>query len=119
MVSTMTAALRIPAFGYSDEVDLTELVHLRAKLKSIAEHRGVRFSYMPVFLKVKFCSYIVVNVVPYVLFPWHQSSGSEGRETDNITKQNKRISLSMPTLKKKTFLSLVQLLNNNTIVEED
>ncbi|XP_076440666.1 lipoamide acyltransferase component of branched-chain alpha-keto acid dehydrogenase complex, mitochondrial-like [Babylonia areolata] len=51
MVKTMTAALNIPAFGYYDDVDLTQLVNIRDKLKSIAEQRGIRFSYMPVFLK--------------------------------------------------------------------
>ncbi|KAL8590467.1 hypothetical protein ACOMHN_011680 [Nucella lapillus] len=51
MMKTMTAALQIPAFGYYDEVDLTQLVSIRDKLKAIAEQRGIRFSYMPVFLK--------------------------------------------------------------------
>ncbi|KAK7468189.1 hypothetical protein BaRGS_00036602 [Batillaria attramentaria] len=51
MVKTMTAALEIPAFGYYDDIDLTQLVNVRKKLKAIAEQRGVRFSYMPVFLK--------------------------------------------------------------------
>ncbi|MBN3307309.1 ODB2 dehydrogenase, partial [Amia calva] len=52
MVKTMTAALKIPHFGYCDEVDLTELVKLRSALKSVAEHRGIKLSYMPFFIKV-------------------------------------------------------------------
>lgn len=52
MVKTMTAALKIPHFGYCDEVDLTRLVALRSELKSISERRGVKLSYMPFFLKV-------------------------------------------------------------------
>ncbi|KAL6469408.1 hypothetical protein MHYP_G00229320 [Metynnis hypsauchen] len=51
MVKTMTAALKIPHFGYKDEVDLTRLVHLRSELKGVAESRGVRLSYMPFFIK--------------------------------------------------------------------
>uniref|UniRef100_A0A8C5WGM3 Dihydrolipoamide acetyltransferase component of pyruvate dehydrogenase complex n=1 Tax=Leptobrachium leishanense TaxID=445787 RepID=A0A8C5WGM3_9ANUR len=51
MVKTMTAALKIPHFGYCDEVDVTKLVELRNDLKAAAEARGVRLSFMPFFLK--------------------------------------------------------------------
>ena len=53
MVKTMTLAQSIPHFGYYDEVDMTELVALRRRMKKIAERRGIRFSYMPVILKVR------------------------------------------------------------------
>ncbi|XP_056894367.1 lipoamide acyltransferase component of branched-chain alpha-keto acid dehydrogenase complex, mitochondrial isoform X1 [Takifugu flavidus] len=51
MVKTMTAALKIPHFGYCDEVDLSRLVALRKDLKPVAEFRGVKLSYMPFFIK--------------------------------------------------------------------
>ncbi|XP_040895540.1 lipoamide acyltransferase component of branched-chain alpha-keto acid dehydrogenase complex, mitochondrial isoform X2 [Toxotes jaculatrix] len=51
MVKTMTAALKIPHFGYCDELDLSRLVVLRAELRSVAEGRGVKLSYMPFFIK--------------------------------------------------------------------
>lgn len=51
-MKTMTAALKIPHFGYCDEVDLSRLVTLRAELRSVAESRGVKLSYMPFFIKV-------------------------------------------------------------------
>ncbi|XP_028258972.1 lipoamide acyltransferase component of branched-chain alpha-keto acid dehydrogenase complex, mitochondrial [Parambassis ranga] len=51
MVKTMTAALKIPHFGYCDEVDLSRLVALRSELKAMAESRGVKLSYMPFFIK--------------------------------------------------------------------
>ncbi|KAF7703105.1 lipoamide acyltransferase component of branched-chain alpha-keto acid dehydrogenase complex, mitochondrial [Silurus meridionalis] len=51
MVKTMTAALKIPHFGYKDEVDLSQLVRLRAELRNVAESRGVKLSYMPFFIK--------------------------------------------------------------------
>ncbi|XP_010375537.1 lipoamide acyltransferase component of branched-chain alpha-keto acid dehydrogenase complex, mitochondrial isoform X3 [Rhinopithecus roxellana] len=51
MVKTMSAALKIPHFGYCDEVDLTELVKLREELKPIAFARGIKLSFMPFFLK--------------------------------------------------------------------
>ncbi|KAM9849029.1 lipoamide acyltransferase component of branched-chain alpha-keto acid dehydrogenase complex, mitochondrial [Aulostomus maculatus] len=51
MVRTMMAALKIPHFGYCDEVDLSCLVALRADLKPVTEGRGVKLSYMPFFIK--------------------------------------------------------------------
>lgn len=51
MVKTMSAALKIPHFGYCDEVDLTELVKLREELKPVAAARGIKLSFMPFFLK--------------------------------------------------------------------
>ncbi|XP_029943116.1 lipoamide acyltransferase component of branched-chain alpha-keto acid dehydrogenase complex, mitochondrial [Salarias fasciatus] len=51
MVRSMTAALRIPHLGYSDELDLSPLVALRASLRPEAEARGVRLSFMPFFIK--------------------------------------------------------------------
>ncbi|XP_051021540.1 lipoamide acyltransferase component of branched-chain alpha-keto acid dehydrogenase complex, mitochondrial [Acomys russatus] len=51
MVKSMSAALKIPHFGYCDELDLTELVKLREELKPVASARGIKLSFMPFFLK--------------------------------------------------------------------
>ena len=51
-VKTMTASMQIPHFGYADEIDIGELVKLRSSLKKAAEERGLKFTYMPVFIKV-------------------------------------------------------------------
>ncbi|KAM3876309.1 lipoamide acyltransferase component of branched-chain alpha-keto acid dehydrogenase complex, mitochondrial [Diretmus argenteus] len=51
MVRTMTVALKIPHFGYCDEVDLSRLVLLRSELKPVTEGRGIKLSYMPFFIK--------------------------------------------------------------------
>uniref|UniRef100_A0A3B3R789 Dihydrolipoamide acetyltransferase component of pyruvate dehydrogenase complex n=1 Tax=Paramormyrops kingsleyae TaxID=1676925 RepID=A0A3B3R789_9TELE len=51
MVKTMTAALKIPHFGYCDEVDMSKLVRLRSELKDLAEARGIKLTYMPFFMK--------------------------------------------------------------------
>ncbi|RUS85142.1 hypothetical protein EGW08_007106 [Elysia chlorotica] len=51
MVRAMTEALKIPHFGYGDEVNMTQLVELRKRLKVVAEERGLKLSYMPFFIK--------------------------------------------------------------------
>eukprot|EP00062_Callorhinchus_milii_P017266 gi/632969465/ref/XP_007901103.1/ PREDICTED: lipoamide acyltransferase component of branched-chain alpha-keto acid dehydrogenase complex, mitochondrial [Callorhinchus milii] len=51
MLKTMSAALKIPHFGYCDEVDVTELVRTKEELKKVALARGIRLSFMPFFLK--------------------------------------------------------------------
>ncbi|XP_069954889.1 lipoamide acyltransferase component of branched-chain alpha-keto acid dehydrogenase complex, mitochondrial isoform X2 [Cherax quadricarinatus] len=51
MVRSMTHAMKIPHFGYCDEIDMTILVNMRKELKAMAQAHGVRFSYMPVFIK--------------------------------------------------------------------
>ncbi|KAJ1171659.1 hypothetical protein NDU88_003519 [Pleurodeles waltl] len=51
MVKTMSAALKIPHFGYCDEIDLSQLVQLRNELKPVAETRGIKLSFMPFFIK--------------------------------------------------------------------
>jgi len=51
MTRTMVEALKIPHFGYSDEVDLSALVRLRAELKELCAARGIKLSYMPFIVK--------------------------------------------------------------------
>jgi 2-oxoisovalerate dehydrogenase E2 component (dihydrolipoyl transacylase) len=51
MTKIMTEALKIPHFGYKDEIDMTALVEIRKQLKSSCESRGIRLSYMPFILK--------------------------------------------------------------------
>ncbi|GBO27330.1 Lipoamide acyltransferase component of branched-chain alpha-keto acid dehydrogenase complex, mitochondrial, partial [Araneus ventricosus] len=51
MVKTMTKSLSIPCFSYCDEIDITNLVQMREKFKSIAEEKGIKISFMPFFIK--------------------------------------------------------------------
>jgi len=51
MTKSMVEALKIPHFGYKDEVDMSHLVKLRRELKTQCEARGVKLSYMPFIVK--------------------------------------------------------------------
>ncbi|GFS90748.1 lipoamide acyltransferase component of branched-chain alpha-keto acid dehydrogenase complex, mitochondrial [Nephila pilipes] len=51
MVKTMSRSLAVPCFSYCDEIDITSLMHTRDKLRNIAEEKGIKFSYMPFFIK--------------------------------------------------------------------
>lgn len=53
MVKTMTASNQIPHLGFSDEVRMDELVRLREQLKEPMSERGIRFTYMPLLIKVR------------------------------------------------------------------
>jgi len=51
MTKSMSEALKIPHFGYKDEIDMSQLVKLRKDLKASCEERGVKLSYMPFIIK--------------------------------------------------------------------
>ncbi|KAJ8732677.1 hypothetical protein PYW07_015276 [Mythimna separata] len=51
MVKSMTEAMKIPHFGYSDEYEVTKLVESRESLKKLAEAKGVKLTYMPIIIK--------------------------------------------------------------------
>jgi 2-oxoisovalerate dehydrogenase E2 component (dihydrolipoyl transacylase) len=51
MIKTMTAAAHVPHLGYCDEIQMDNLMALRARLKPIAEKRGVALSFLPFMLK--------------------------------------------------------------------
>uniref|UniRef100_A0A8R1I9P0 Dihydrolipoamide acetyltransferase component of pyruvate dehydrogenase complex n=1 Tax=Caenorhabditis japonica TaxID=281687 RepID=A0A8R1I9P0_CAEJA len=51
MIKTMTEALKIPHFGYNDEINVDALVKLRGEIKDFAKERNVKLSYMPFFIK--------------------------------------------------------------------
>merc|ERR1712106_164385 len=51
VTKSMSEALKIPHFGYKDEIDMSQLVKLRKDLKAMCEARGVKLSYMPFIVK--------------------------------------------------------------------
>ncbi|XP_050682364.1 lipoamide acyltransferase component of branched-chain alpha-keto acid dehydrogenase complex, mitochondrial [Leptidea sinapis] len=51
MVKSMTEAMKIPHFGFSDEYNVTKLVELRESLKQLARDKGVKLTYMPIIVK--------------------------------------------------------------------
>ena len=42
---------QIPQFGYCDEVDMTNVVKLKSRVKEQLLQKGIKFSYMPFIIK--------------------------------------------------------------------
>jgi len=65
MVKTMTAAAKVPHFGYADELEVDNLITFRKLLLRTANERGVdKLTLMPIFLKALSLSlkaYPIVN----------------------------------------------------------
>jgi len=51
MVKSMNASLKIPHFGYQDEVCMDKAAGLRASLRPFAEAQGFKLTYLPIMLK--------------------------------------------------------------------
>ena len=51
MFKSMTEALKIPHFSYSEDIDMTKLVSVRDEVKLEANSRGIKITYMPFFIK--------------------------------------------------------------------
>jgi len=51
MVQKMNESNNVPQMGYGDEVDVTDLVRLRASLKEEGKQLGVKLNYLPFILK--------------------------------------------------------------------
>ena len=51
MVKSMNESLKVPHFGYKDEIIMNNLTDVRNMMKPIALERGIKLSYMPFLLK--------------------------------------------------------------------
>eukprot|EP00090_Calanus_glacialis_P027936 TRINITY_DN4452_c0_g1_i1.p1 TRINITY_DN4452_c0_g1~~TRINITY_DN4452_c0_g1_i1.p1 ORF type:complete len:518 (-),score=192.03 TRINITY_DN4452_c0_g1_i1:237-1736(-) len=88
MTKSMSEALKIPHFGYNDEIDMSKLVELRKDLKDASLARGIKLSYMP--FMVKACSMALMH------FPILNSSLNTQAETITY-KAGHNIGLAMDT----------------------
>ena len=52
MVKTMTQANTIPHFSYCDEFNMNSLIDLRSHMKEMSKQRGIKMTYLPIFIKV-------------------------------------------------------------------
>jgi len=88
MTKAMVESLKIPHFGYSDEIDMSQLVKLRADLKEASLARGIKLSYMPFIVKA--CS-MALSHYPIL-------NSSLNTEAETITyKASHNIGLAMDT----------------------
>ncbi|GAB0094020.1 Dihydrolipoamide acetyltransferase component of pyruvate dehydrogenase complex [Sergentomyia squamirostris] len=113
MLKSMTEALKIPHFAYSDEIMMNNLMAVREQLKADALERGVKLTYMP------FC--IKAASKALLKFPILNSSLDEANESV-IYRGSHNISVAMDTpqglvvpnvkhCEQKTILDIARSLN--------
>ncbi|XP_054162038.1 lipoamide acyltransferase component of branched-chain alpha-keto acid dehydrogenase complex, mitochondrial-like [Oppia nitens] len=107
MTKTMTQSLNIPHLGLSDDIDITQLVELRNKIKQMAKDRSISLSYMPFFIKA---TSMALNEFPIL-------NSSVDDKCENITyKANHNIGIAMDT-KQGLVVPNVKNVENLTILE--
>lgn len=88
MSKSMAEALKIPHFGYYDEIDMTNLVNVRKDLKSECDARGVKLSFMP----------FMVKAASMALLQYPLINSSIDVQKDTVTyKHNHNIGVAMDT----------------------
>jgi len=88
MSKSMAEALKIPHFGYYDEIDMTNLVAVRQDLKKECEARGVKLSFMPFMVKAASMALLQYPVI----------NASIDVQKDTVTyKHNHNIGVAMDT----------------------
>ncbi|KHN88719.1 Lipoamide acyltransferase component of branched-chain alpha-keto acid dehydrogenase complex, mitochondrial [Toxocara canis] len=51
MIKSMSEALKIPHFGYNDEIVMSRAIEMRNDLKELSKERGIKMTYTPIFIK--------------------------------------------------------------------
>lgn len=104
----MTNALKIPHFGYKDELELSKLIETRKELNSFAAKYDIKLSFMPFFLKA----------TSLALLEYPQLNASVDENCDNLLQYSSHnISLALdspqglivPNIKNIQNLSLLQI----------
>lgn len=90
MVKSMTASLKIPHFGYQDEVEMDRLVELRQALKPMVEAQGLKLSYLPLMVKA---ASLALSQFPVL------NSSLSGDETEVVVHADHNVGVAMDTPK--------------------
>jgi 2-oxoisovalerate dehydrogenase E2 component (dihydrolipoyl transacylase) len=107
MTKTMTQSLNIPHMGLGDEIDVSQLVELRAKLKNLFKDRNITLSYMPFFLKAASMALLEYPIL----------NSSVDDKCENITyKASHNIGVAMDT-KQGLLVPNIKNVQNLTILE--
>ncbi len=88
MVQSMKESLKIPHFGYYDEVDMTSLMEIRKMISAVGEKEGIKITYLPIMIKAA--------SVALAEYPTLNSFVSKDETTQTI-KSDHNIGLAMDT----------------------
>jgi 2-oxoisovalerate dehydrogenase E2 component (dihydrolipoyl transacylase) len=114
MARQMVASVStIPHFTYSEEIDMTELVALRAKLKLQYQEQGIKLTMMPFFLKAMS---LAINEYPIL----NSQLNDAADEIHYFSNHNigmavdSKIGLLVPNIKQVQNLSILEVANEVT-----
>ena len=115
MTKTMTESRSIPAFTFQDEIDVTELMKLRALLKK--NHKNL--TVLPLFIKA---ASVAMQEYPIVNSNFNPETDDEGYIKEYVIKKDHNFSiaidskdgLTVPNVKKVQDKSILQI--NNDII---
>ncbi|RVE42026.1 hypothetical protein evm_013330 [Chilo suppressalis] len=113
MVKSMTEAMKIPHFGFTDEYDVTKLVECRQILKTIAEEHGVKLTYMPIIIKAASLSLTAFPILNSSLDSTCENLTYKGSHNIGVAMDTPN-GLVVPTIKNvqnKSILELARELN--------
>jgi len=118
MARQMVASVStIPHFTYCEEIDMTELVALRAKLKGPYQDQGIKLTMMPFFLKAMS---LAINEYP-ILNSQLNDAADEIRYFANHNigmAVDSKIGLLVPNIKQVQNLSIIDVANEVTRLTE-
>jgi 2-oxoisovalerate dehydrogenase E2 component (dihydrolipoyl transacylase) len=110
MFKTMTDALKIPHFVYSDEITVSKLSELRRTIKTLPEGQDLKLSFMPFFIKAASNALQRYPVLNATLDTSGENIVYKGQHNIGIAMDTKA-GLAVPVIKNVQKLTIIEINN--------